>query len=334
MFASMIQKEVVNCLYCMNSDYEEIISWYDEDVLDTIHYVKCKKCRLVFMNPRPTKEEMSKYYLKSYYSYHKLDVISKKRRGSIWETTKIILLTKVITFTFRKKNIFEKFFYGLLVLFFNTMAGGTGLPWNKKSGKLLDVGCGDGFFLYIMRQVSDIEVYGVELGVEGVKKAKEYGLDVTHGDIFSCSAPDNSFDVIMMKGVLEHTHNPLRDLGKAYRLLAPGGEIVLGGLPNIDNCYTTIFGTNLELFYDRHHTFISEYTHIVKMLSKEGFRDIRVKFLGVHQFSQSVSRLLQPRKYANTIGYNPFFLLFGGLLDLILNTFGKGGGGLEVRALK
>lgn len=330
----MIQKEIVNCLYCQSPDKNEVIRWYDEEIADTIRYVKCANCNLIFMDPRPTKEEMHKYYLKSYYSYHKLEVISKRHKATFRESVKIYLLTKVIALSFKRATYSENILYSLLLLFFNTMAGGTGLPWNKRSGKLLDVGCGDGFFLYIIQQMSDFEIYGVEPGMEGVKEARKFGLKLKQGDIHSVSVPDNYFDVIMMKGVLEHTPHPLKDLEKAYRILVPGGEIILGGLPNINNWYTKIFKTKTELFYDRHHTFIPEDTHVVDMLSKAGFKDIKVNFVGVHQFSQSISRLLKPGKYADIIGYNPVFLLCGCFLDLFLNTFGKGGSGIEVRALK
>lgn len=329
----MIKKEILNCLYCDSKNYRKFISWYDDKISDTIHYVQCEECDLIFMNPRPIISEMHKYYLNTYYSFNKLKLLHS-HNGRFFDYLKICLLRKVISLSFKKLMFFQEVIRCLLVLFFNVMAGGTGLPHQKHSGRLLDVGCGDGFFMYVIGNSSSFEVCGIEPSGEGVKIGKEFGLNIKQGDILSYLAPDNYFDVIMMKGSLEHTHYPLKVLEKSYKLLSPGGEIVCGGLPNINNLYANIFGSKLELFYDRHHTFIPEYIHIVGMFSKIGFKDIKVKFVGVHLLNQSIARLFKQKRCAFFIAYNPVFLFIGGILDLLLNVFGNGGGGLEIRAIK
>jgi len=114
------------------------------------------------------------------------------------------------------------------VLFFDKMA--------QRSGKLLDVGCGDGAFLARAKSFG-FEVWGIDLDKNSVKAAKtRFGLDnVTHSSLQAfvrhCHEQGLTFDVITFFEVLEHQDKPGEFVEQVLSILNPGGHIA-GSVPN------------------------------------------------------------------------------------------------------
>lgn len=94
----------------------------------------------------------------------------------------------------------------------------------KSSGRLLDVGCGRGRWLRYIRDRSAFRAEGLEPSAEAADYArKERELDVRTGDLASAGYPDETFDVVYLRNVLEHVAAP-RDLAREIRrILMPGG---------------------------------------------------------------------------------------------------------------
>ena len=102
-----------------------------------------------------------------------------------------------------------------------------------KIGKILDVGCGRGLFLDIMRR-GGWSVVGSELNKETASYAKNvYGLKVYDtplpltGKLIDQFLAPGSFDVVNICGVLEHLKNPGEVLSEAHRLLKNEGLLVV-----------------------------------------------------------------------------------------------------------
>ena len=95
--------------------------------------------------------------------------------------------------------------------------------------RLLDVGCGAGAF---MRFASERgwEVEGTDLVVTDWARAG--GARIWEGELPSIAFGDARYDVVRFNHVLEHTRDPLVELGRARQLVAPGG-ILLVGVPNV-----------------------------------------------------------------------------------------------------
>jgi 2-polyprenyl-3-methyl-5-hydroxy-6-metoxy-1,4-benzoquinol methylase len=112
-----------------------------------------------------------------------------------------------------------------------------GLIKKYKSGtSLLDIGCGEGFFLSNASKAG-YTTKGVELSQDAAAYARrEFGLDVEGKPFEEMQLPENYFDVVTMWQVLEHLPCPLTILEKVHSVLKPGGLLVLstpdiGGIP-------------------------------------------------------------------------------------------------------
>lgn len=92
----------------------------------------------------------------------------------------------------------------------------------KKSGKILDVGCGSGFFLSEAKK-RGWEVYGTEFSDALVNICKERGITMSQGALNNETYYGIEFDVILSIEVLEHINNPVQEIGHIKRLLRSGG---------------------------------------------------------------------------------------------------------------
>lgn len=107
-------------------------------------------------------------------------------------------------------------------------------------GCLLDVGCGNGWFLDRMRQLG-WEVMGVQHDGDAVSVAKErFGLEVFQGSLEEARFPDGCFDTVTMNHVIEHVIDPVRLLKECRRVMKTGGKLVVA-TPNIKSLGCRVF---------------------------------------------------------------------------------------------
>ncbi len=111
-----------------------------------------------------------------------------------------------------------------------------------EGGLLLDVGCGAGDFLALMRGRPGWQVMGIEPSAEAVLFAQDVlGLDVRRGQLSCPDLPTGQFDVITLWHVIEHVPNPHEVLNEVGRLLKPDGVCVIG-VPVLDSVEADWFG--------------------------------------------------------------------------------------------
>lgn len=159
----------------------------------------CESCTLGFMNPQPSWEDLALYYSAAYSPY-------EAEHGNEGEEDRVVEHARSLG-QFRHVEITP----GL---------------------KLLDVGCGGGYFLRIARRLG-AEVQGVEPSVFGAEQTRKAGLPVFEGTLeeFVADHPGAKFDLITASHVLEHVPEPVKTLEVMGGLLAPGGYIWIG-VPN------------------------------------------------------------------------------------------------------
>jgi 2-polyprenyl-3-methyl-5-hydroxy-6-metoxy-1,4-benzoquinol methylase len=149
-----------------------------------------------------------------------------------------------------------------------------------KSGKLLDVGTGDGLFLKVAK-TANFDTCGTEISHAGVRAAKKfYNLDIHITEIEDADFEENSFDVITIWHVIEHVKNPLEIMKKLYKLSKPGA-VVFVATPNLDKHLARI-GYRLKSnkpypFYSpegEQHLFHFTESTLKKIIQKTGFNII------------------------------------------------------------
>jgi SAM-dependent methyltransferase len=101
------------------------------------------------------------------------------------------------------------------------------LQKQQPSGRLLDVGCGAGFFLDAARK-RGYDVAGVDLSPVPATYARDtLGLNVTIGSLYDYKAPSNSFDVVTIFQTIEHDPHTAALSAELYRILKPGGLLMV-----------------------------------------------------------------------------------------------------------
>jgi ubiquinone/menaquinone biosynthesis C-methylase UbiE len=96
-----------------------------------------------------------------------------------------------------------------------------------EKGRLLDVGCGSGYFLGIMRDAG-WDVLGLDNDPEAAKAARElYGVPVIVGTLQEAQLPAQSFDALTLRHVIEHVSDPIGLLTECARVLKPGGKVTI-----------------------------------------------------------------------------------------------------------
>jgi SAM-dependent methyltransferase len=102
----------------------------------------------------------------------------------------------------------------------------------KNGGRLLDVGCGNGYFLELSRK-NGWDVFGTEISAYSTKYCHEqFGIAVHSGEILEANFDDEFFDIITLWHTLEHFNNPLLYLQEFHRILKRDGLIFIL-VPNV-----------------------------------------------------------------------------------------------------
>jgi len=109
-----------------------------------------------------------------------------------------------------------------------------------KPGRLLDLGCGDGFFCDLMRNAG-WDVVAVDIEEDVIWHAKEkLKLNAKVIDIEHESLPEGPFDAITMWGVLQLMYEPRKLLERARAQLDPNGIVGIG-VSNVRSFGATLF---------------------------------------------------------------------------------------------
>ncbi len=153
--------------------------------------VQCPSCQFIFLNPRPTAESLHQFY----------------QMYLPEETSSIEAWGRMMKPVFRRAaDLLER--YG-------------------KRGRLLDVGSGFGFFVAEMKN-KGWEAAGVEISQRALDYSRSVlGLIIHTGPLERVGFPDKHFDAVTGFYVIEHLPFPKAFLGECYRVLKPGGLLLL-----------------------------------------------------------------------------------------------------------
>jgi len=177
-----------------------------------------------------------------------------------------------------------------------------------KSGKLLDVGCGLGYFVKKVTEHAGWDVYGYEISPHAVEFArKKLGLEqVFAGRVEDSRFAPSSFDIITLWDVVEHIPDPEPLLTYLLTLLKPDGRLFLH-TPNISaqlpkaRLKKLVRGMRADLHYieAKDHVNIYSMKTLARILHRNGYGDFEfIHLTPVQSVSGSKSRLLKLAKNA------------------------------------
>lgn len=168
-------------------------------------------------------------------------------------------------------------------------------------GRLLDVGPGLGTFLCVARD-RGWEVAGLDISQFNVTHIREkHGIDMFRGNLHEYPAEQGAFDLITFWDSIEHVSRPRLDLEHAYRLLRPGGLVLLA-TDNYD-CLVASLATAIyrlsfgkvaypmkRVFIDRNATYFTERV-FARLIAEVGFEKILFEKMEYPLDKISLSRL-------------------------------------------
>lgn len=199
--------------------------------------VKCRRCGLVYTNPRLEEKEILHEYECA------IDITYLQEREG-----------RILTFRWNLEPLLRL------------------MPPHERP-RLLDIGCHIGVFLEIARE-QGWEAWGVEPSAWAADQARARALRVTTGTLREARFPDQFFDVVTMWDVIEHLTDPLSSLQEAYRVLAPGGIICIHTI-NIESPFARLMGHRWPWLMEMHLYYFSPQT-LTQMLEKAGFQVIEM----------------------------------------------------------
>jgi len=134
--------------------------------------------------------------------------------------------------------------------------------------RLLDVGAYTGVFVGIASE-HGWDAWGLEPSAWAVAQARAQGRPMHQGTLEHTDIPPASVQVVTMWDVIEHVTDPLRTLQAAWRVLEPGGLLVVHTM-DLNSAFARLMGKRWPWFMEMHLTYFTRAT-MKQMLTKAGF---------------------------------------------------------------
>ncbi len=206
---------------------------------------RCRRCGLVYANPRAPESTILGRYSSDYFW--------KEYLPSLGVVDGTFDLTR---FDARHASVLQML--------------ATAAPGRR----LIEVGCGAGFFLKAAERAG-WRVEGIELSAEASRFAVErLGLSIRRERAEDAPIEPASFDAAAMFDVIEHLFDPRAVLAAIARALAPGGALVIS-TPNVDSASRYLLGTDWAVLSPLEHVYYFSEDSLRRLLEATGFSDVR-----------------------------------------------------------
>ena len=231
-------------------------------------------CGLVWLDPTPLEEDIGKAY-ESYYTHQGRPAPPDTWLRRVYPRLRDAYLAR--RYSYGEKMALWKRLFGLLLYLHPGRRADTDFSvmylLARPGGRLLEVGCGSGRMLRLMKD-HGWEVEGVDFDPAAVENARSKGLDVRLGTLEDQNYPDDHFDAVTMSHLVEHVPDPLQLLLESYRILKPGGRMVVV-TPNNESLGHKMFGRDWRGLEPPRHLHVFNLASLRQLTSRAGFREFR-----------------------------------------------------------
>lgn len=195
-----LRLEAARCGICGQNDGEPVGVGEDFEYRtspDSFVTLCCPTCRVVYLSPRPLESELERIYPSNYHAFE----FNPQEFGFVYKVRRRREARRV-------------------------------LKWCKKlpaDAKILDVGCGDGFYLGLIKDFGKPtwQLEGIDSDPRAIAAAAKAGLNVIQGHVEDVPLAEGTYDLILCIMTIEHVGNPTAFLTRLRSLLKPGGRIVI-----------------------------------------------------------------------------------------------------------
>jgi 2-polyprenyl-3-methyl-5-hydroxy-6-metoxy-1,4-benzoquinol methylase len=228
--------KIGNCPICHSSSTDYIFNLPEAQV------ARCTDCNFLFLHPQPSDEVLRRIYTDTYF-LGATDERMRARVADLKTATAEIYLDQLA-----RQGV--------------------------RGGRLLEVGCGDGYLLAAAER-RGYEVVGVEYSAHAAQRARA-GLSrgqVLVGELSQVELPSEAFDVCILADVIEHVRNPRSFLATVSERLKPGGFILIA-TPTTDSWSFRLMRRQWMEFKTEHMCYFNRRT-LESLLSQTGFQSSR-----------------------------------------------------------
>ena len=159
----------------------------------------------------------------------------------------------------------------------------------RKTGKILDVGCGIGYFLEEAKN-RGWDVHGTEFTSDAVNICRDKGISMTEGVLNVGYYKLEDFDVLTSFEVIEHIHNPLEEIHKFNQLLRKGGLLYVT-TPNFNSFLRYLLKSKYNVISFPEHLLYFTKTTLSMALHESNFKILKMSASGL-----SISRAKESLK--------------------------------------
>ena len=202
----------------------------------------------------------------------------------------------------------------------------------KKTKKLLDVGCGIGYFLEIAIK-RGWQVFGTEYTDEAIEICRKKGISMHKGVLNAENYEEESFDIITSFEVIEHINNPIPELKNFYKLLRKGGLVYLT-TPNFNSLLRYRLKSEYNVIcYPEHLSYYTPKT-LKKVFLNTGFQKKKIETTGISltrlktskgsSNEAFISKSSTDEKIRGTIEANKILQVIKKFVNKLLTYIGKG----------
>jgi SAM-dependent methyltransferase len=226
--------------------------------------VRCAQCGLLRLDPLPSPEELRLYYPDNYWFAPGQNAASRMEEA-----------------------------YRRLVLRDHVHFVEQALRHSSAKGTLLDVGCGGGLFLGLMRRRGFPGV-GLDFSREAAAIAwRQQQAPAVCAMLERAPFRSGTLRGITMFHVLEHLYDPRAYLESAYELLARDGRLVVQ-VPNAASWQSRLLGSAWNGMDVPRHLFDFRDSDVVKLIQSCGFQVVRRKYFSLRDNPAGLASSLAP----------------------------------------